>query len=168
MSKRGALILSVILTAFILVLIGGVVARVLPANAPVSEATPPPSTQEARPAPTNEREPPRPAAPALTPEQAVAIASSFVPGASPAGAPELVSLEGTLAYEVRLNRGHVYLDANSGRLLQDGTRRTGGSQRRWEDDDEDDEHEEDEHEKHSRDRPRREHASERHEYHEDV
>lgn len=168
MSKRGALILSVILTAFILVLVGGVVARVLPANTPVAEAAPPPTTQDARPASANEAEPPRPApssTPALTPEQAVAIASSFVPGATPAGAPELVSLEGTLAYEVRLDRGPVYLDANSGRLLQDGTRRAGGSQRRWEDDDEDEEHE---HEKHFRGRSRREHVSEHHEYEEDV
>lgn len=159
MSKRGALILSVILTAFILVLVGGVVARVLPANTPVSEAAPPPST-------SNEREQPRPApspAPALTPEQAAAIASSFVPGARPAGTPELVSLEGTLAYEVRLDRGSVYLDANSGRLLQDGTRRTGGSQRRWEDDDDEHEHER---EKHFRGRSHRE--RERHEYEEDV
>lgn len=163
MSKRGALILSVILTAFILVLVGGVVARVVPANAPVSEGAPPPANLEDRPASVGAREQPRSApspAPALTPEQAVAIASSFVPGASHAGTPELVSLEGTLAYEVRLDRGPVYLDANSGRLLQDGTRRTGGSQRRWEDDDDD------EHEQHFRGRSH--HARERHEYEEDI
>jgi peptidase YpeB-like protein len=169
MSKRGALILSAILTAFILVLAGGVMTRVVSASAPPAEPTPPPlPTQEARPSSASEREPVRPApspGAALTPEQALAIASSFLPGATAAGTPELVSLEGTLAYEVRLDRGPVYLDASNGRLLQDGTRRTASPGKRWEDDDDDEE--EHEHPEHSRHREHREHASERRE-HEDV
>lgn len=63
-----------------------------------------------------------PAAPsfAVTPEQAQATALAVAPGAAVSAAPELVSFEGAPAYEVRLDRGLVYVDAQSGAVLANG------------------------------------------------
>jgi uncharacterized membrane protein YkoI len=52
--------------------------------------------------------------------QAVAIARKAAPLAALVRGPELVNLQGTAAYEVVLNRGKVYVDADSGALLYNG------------------------------------------------
>lgn len=57
---------------------------------------------------------------AVTIDQATSIARKAAPQASLVSAPELVNLQGTVAYEVVLNRGKVYVDANSGALLYNG------------------------------------------------
>ena len=54
---------------------------------------------------------------ALTPDQAQASALTAAPGSRVTAMPELVSYEGTPAYEVRLDRGLIYLDAQSGAVL---------------------------------------------------
>lgn len=54
---------------------------------------------------------------ALTPDQAQASALAAAPGSRVTALPVLVSYEGTPAYEVRLDRGLIYLDAQSGAVL---------------------------------------------------
>lgn len=53
----------------------------------------------------------------LTPAQAAEAARQTAPGATLLAAPELVDLQGTLAYEVRLDQGLIYVDAASGQIL---------------------------------------------------
>lgn len=54
---------------------------------------------------------------ALTAQQAAEVARRAVPGATLLALPELVELQGTPAYEVRLDQGLVYVDAGSGQIL---------------------------------------------------
>lgn len=53
----------------------------------------------------------------LTPEQAALVAQVAAPGASLLAQPELVDLQGVSAYEVRLDRGTVYVDASGGKII---------------------------------------------------
>src|SRR5581483_4051927 len=83
------------------------------------QAPPPPT---AAPAPTAPPPPPAPAAPAapdypITPDMAAAIALNVVPGGQLTRPPELVDFQGTVAYEVMLAQGAVYVDANTGQVL---------------------------------------------------
>jgi uncharacterized membrane protein YkoI len=55
----------------------------------------------------------------VSPEQAASIALQAEKGAALLKPPELVSYQGTVAYEVTLDRGTVYIDANSGQVLYD-------------------------------------------------
>jgi hypothetical protein len=182
MTQKTALILSVLLTAFVLVLGGGLVARVSQPAAP-AEAAP---VVSAPPAPTatidvnaqveqllQQREAQyrqlideanqrlqqanqqlaaaAPAAPAAQPARSTAFAAPAQPAAQAAqptaslsaeaarniaidasgGAtmirePELVLFEGKVAYEVGFTRGVVYVDANDGTVLFNGTHGNGG------------------------------------------
>lgn len=54
---------------------------------------------------------------AISPEQAGQLALAAAPGASLLATPELVNYAGTPAYEARLDRGMVYIDANTGAVL---------------------------------------------------
>ncbi len=54
---------------------------------------------------------------ALSTDSAAQIAMSLVPGATLTRTPELVNYNGTVAYEVLMNQGAVYVDANSGQIL---------------------------------------------------
>ena len=68
--------------------------------------------------------PPEPApAYAVSPEQAASITLGLAPGVSITRSPDLVDFQGTVAYEVQTNLGLVYVDANNGRVLYDGTAR---------------------------------------------
>ncbi len=60
----------------------------------------------------------------LTPGQAAVIATNAVPNSVLVRAPELVNYQGTVAYEVGLNQGYVYVDANTGRVLFNGANAT--------------------------------------------
>lgn len=65
----------------------------------------------------------QPAAPPaypISPDAAAGIALGAAPGATLTRAPELVSFQGMVAYEVVLDRGTVYVDANNGQLLYNG------------------------------------------------
>ena len=53
----------------------------------------------------------------VTADQAKAIALATVPGAVLLRAPELVSFKNVPAYEVTLDKGTVYIDANTGQVL---------------------------------------------------
>ncbi|MCG8352305.1 MAG: PepSY domain-containing protein [Chloroflexales bacterium] len=53
-------------------------------------------------------------------DQAKQIALDTVPGATLTRDPELVNFQSTVAYEVALDKGNVYIDANSGQVLYNG------------------------------------------------
>jgi uncharacterized membrane protein YkoI len=88
--------------------------------APQPTAAPEPT---AVPAPTA---PPAPTYP-ISPDMAATIALNAVPGATLTRQPELVDFQGAVAYEVSLDRGMVYVDANSGQVLYNGAATTASS-----------------------------------------
>jgi uncharacterized membrane protein YkoI len=53
----------------------------------------------------------------FTPEQAATTAIAALPGAKLMRTPELVNFQSSVAYEVRLSQGLVYVDANTGKIL---------------------------------------------------
>ncbi len=190
MTQKTALILSVVLTAFVLVLGGGLVARVSQPAAPAEAAPVAPAATTPAPAATtdvnaqveqilqqreaqyrqlideaNQRlqqanqqlaaaaasapaarltQSAAAAAPAASAAQPAAAAQAAQPtaslsaeaarniaidasgGATMIRAPELVLFEGKVAYEVGFTRGAVYVDANDGTVLFNGTRGNGG------------------------------------------
>lgn len=81
------------------------------ANAQLEQAY---AQQTAEPTATPESEYP------ITPDQAAMTAMGKVPGATLMSTPELVNFQGTVAYEVVLNRGKVYVDATTGAVLYNG------------------------------------------------
>src|SRR5437870_105261 len=56
----------------------------------------------------------------ISADDAARIALNSAPGSSLLQQPRLVSLRGTTAYEVALDKGYVYVDANSGQVLING------------------------------------------------
>ncbi|PDV99659.1 PepSY domain-containing protein [Candidatus Chloroploca asiatica] len=58
---------------------------------------------------------------AVTPEQAQQLALERVPGATLIRTPEVVSYQGVAAYEVVLDQGTLYVDAQSAAVLADST-----------------------------------------------
>jgi uncharacterized membrane protein YkoI len=81
------------------------------ANAQLEQAY---AAQTAQPTATVEPEFP------VSPDQAAMIAMGKVPGATLMSSPELVNFQGSVAYEVVLNRGKVYVDATTGAVLYNG------------------------------------------------
>jgi hypothetical protein len=201
MTQKTALILSAVLTAFVLVVGGGVIARVsqpeaASAAAPLmAPAITTPNTDltaqvqelmQQREAQyrqlidqANQRlqamnqqlanaqvaqAAPAPAAPvsarsavaqfAISTGQATNIAVEAANGLTMIRSAELVRFEGKVAYEVGFTRGAIYVDANSGTVLFNGTQRSNGGQsvnsgsqhesEHEDEHDEDDEHEQEE------------------------
>ena len=181
MTQKTALILSAVLTAFVLVLGGGIVARVSQPTAPAEAA--PVASAPTVPAPTatidgnaqveqllQQREAQyrqlideanqrlqqanqqlaasAAAAPAARSAQSAAVAAPAAQAAQPTASlsaeaarniaidasggatmirePELVLFEGKVAYEVGFTRGVMYVDANDGTVLFNGTHGNGG------------------------------------------
>ncbi len=120
MTQRIALLLAGALTIFVLVLMAGVGLTVATKSFVTTQA----ATQLQAPASDVTIQQPAAASDAvavrLTPDQAAAIATSVVPNAKIVRAPELVNFQGAVAYEVGLNQGNVYVDANSGKVLFNG------------------------------------------------
>jgi hypothetical protein len=128
------LLLSGVLTAFVLVLVGGVVATLAaPQRTVVEPATVPLAQREAEwrqlLAEANARleqayaaqNPPAPASPSDIGVLGAARAALLVaPGARLVRPPELVNYEGTPAYEVLFDQGPVYVDAATGQVLYNG------------------------------------------------
>jgi uncharacterized membrane protein YkoI len=117
MTQRVALATAAGLMAFVVVLLGTVgvyVAATNPAGttALAAPVPPPQDATTSAPAPNN----PAPAYP-VSAEDAAGIALTSAPGAALAQEPRLVNVNGTLAYEVALDRGVVYVDATSGQVL---------------------------------------------------
>jgi len=137
MLQRNALIGASALTAFVLTVIGGVAAGTA-LGAPASAAPPPAGASVSDPA-ANLAMSGYPVAPDI----AAAIALNAAPGATLTGEPELINYQGTAAYEVKLDRGLVYVNATSGQVLFNGANQPAA---RPAGEHEDDEHEDDEHE----------------------
>lgn len=121
MTQRTALIAAAALTAFVLVLVGGLAGRLrqAPPQAQAQEQAQPQSwkqTQVQGDAPSDQAAPSYGVSPGI----AGTIALNVAPGATLARVPEAVSFQGTAAYEVQLDRGTVYVDANSGQVLYNG------------------------------------------------
>jgi hypothetical protein len=138
MKSNTALTISAILTAFVLVVIGGVVVTAYAAgqnnnsqtlaSAPQAAS----SDQQASIAQAsqqlqqvdNNQQVTSPAAPQLPVDAVTALATArsvAVSAAVPKGAPQLVSFEGKTAYEVSFEQGMIYVDANTGQVLFNGT-----------------------------------------------
>jgi len=96
------------------------------APAPLRVRAEPPAQSQATPQPTAEPAPTAPPAPtyAVSPDMAATIAMNIAPGAKLTRQPELVNFQGAVAYEVMLDRGAVYVDANSGQVLYNGAAAT--------------------------------------------
>ncbi len=114
MSQRTSLWIAAGLTAFVVVLIGATaLALALGARAATQAETIAPASNVA---PAGD--------PALMTKvsaaQAEQIALNVVPNGTLTRTPELVSYQGTPAYEVILNQGTLYVDANTGRILYNG------------------------------------------------
>ena len=138
MKSNTALTISAILTAFVLVVIGGVVVTAYAAgqnNNSQTLASAPQATssdqqtsiaqagQQLQQADNNQQVA-NPAAPQLPVDAATALATArsvAVSAAVPKGAPQLVSFEGKTAYEVSFEQGMIYVDANTGQVLFNGT-----------------------------------------------
>jgi hypothetical protein len=151
MSQKTALWIAAALTAFVLVVGGAVAGRVSQtqqaanatstadvaalmlqrdaqyqalieqANAQLAEAY---NSNVVQAAPTQEpvvQATAEPTPDLITPQEAMSAAVLSVPGAKILRTPELVNFQGTVAYEVRLDKGVVYIDASNGALLYDGT-----------------------------------------------
>ncbi len=173
MTQRIALILAVVLTAFLLVVSGGVIARVSQGDVKTAVAAPiaaAPQTTDitasdmaaqyqaiiqdretayrdliaqanarllaaerpsaAAPAPARATvAPSQPAATtqtapavAISPDAALSVASTAAPSGMPlVRGPELVLYNGVIAYEVVFKHGNIYVDANTGQILFNGT-----------------------------------------------
>jgi uncharacterized membrane protein YkoI len=67
-------------------------------------------------------------------EVATQLALAYVPNSTLQRIPQLVSFKGTPAYEVVLNQGNIYIDANSGQVLYDATVTTIPSTAQYSDD----------------------------------
>jgi uncharacterized membrane protein YkoI len=153
MSQKSLLALAGTLTAFVLVLVGGVAGRVSSAQAAAPAAIPSPAVAEL----WNQREAayrslidqanqrlldanaqaaaaaeakasaadsnPAGLAANITPEQAAVLALVASRGGSLTAQPELVNFEGTVAYEVKLTSGPIYIDAATGRVLYNSAAR---------------------------------------------
>ncbi len=103
---------------------------------------------------------------AVSPQRALEIALAAAPGTVAQRAPELVNFQGSVAYEVALNAGLVYVDANSGAVLYNGALAPVVAQPVYYDDDE---YDDDEHDEHNDDRHEKEEHEEHHkeEHHEE-
>ena len=140
MSQKLMIALAVCLTAFVLVMAGGVFARVSGASAaPDPVAALSPAVQDlwnqrdaayraivdqanqrlvaaGEPAAATSQSP----LASLSPAEAGQIALAAAPGARITRQPELVLFQGMTAYEVQTTRGPVYIDAATGQVLFNG------------------------------------------------
>jgi hypothetical protein len=57
----------------------------------------------------------------ISPQDALLVASIAAPNAKVLRRPELVNYQGVVAFEITLDAGVMYVDANTGTLLYDGT-----------------------------------------------
>jgi uncharacterized membrane protein YkoI len=155
MTHKHALVLATVLTAFSLIVTGGLVTRLAPPTAAVNDPLADPTVQallQAREAEYQQalaranlqlqqayQQPGRvqpdqapqtaaaPDTPAVSADRAATIARELVSGATLTKQPELVVFEDTPAYEVVLDQGTLYVDANSGGVLYNGVSAAAGS-----------------------------------------
>ncbi len=127
MSKKMLFGIAGGLTLFMLVVIGITAASILTRSQTAAAA---PQAQAAPVAGGNQAQASDPSAQvALSAQQAAQVAMNLVPGATLTRTPDLVNYNGTVAYEVLLNQGTVYVDANSGQVLNAPAQPSNGSGR---------------------------------------
>ncbi|MFN8441695.1 MAG: PepSY domain-containing protein [Caldilineaceae bacterium] len=118
MSQRTALFLSALITGFILVTVS-IVSQGVNALAALNDTSA--TADAALINNTNVRVQPLPTPIyQLGSDEAAQIAQKLAPTAKLQGTPELVNFQGTVAYEVVLDQGKVYVDANNGKVLSNG------------------------------------------------
>ena len=127
MSRRMAAVIAAIVTGGILIFINLIVQAIQPPDSTAalagSNPVATPVTQTVVPQDVSQNNSSAPAPQtgstvySIPADQAVAIALNSMRGAKLIHAPELVNYQGQVAYEVQLDRGTVYVDANSGRVL---------------------------------------------------
>ncbi len=149
MTQRTIMILTTILTAFMLVVVGGIVRNVTAGNADVSNSTS--SNQEPA-----YQEPAAPAASdqimvGVSVDAATTIALQALPDGTLTKAPELVNFQGVVAYEILLDRASLYIDANSGEVLYNSAENSAAMGEYEDDDDEEYEEDDDDHEEYEDD-----------------
>lgn len=115
MSQRVALLAAAGITAFVLVVIGGLVARAALASPTVSVPVAPTDQVLITESPSTS-----PDKYPVTAMLAATIASNIAPGTRVIKEPELVDFQGVVAYEVTTDHGLIYVDANSGQVLHNG------------------------------------------------
>jgi len=132
MNQRTLLSIAAALTAFVLVFVGGLAAFFTQQPTLTPKAAPTVAIQQAAPSaastPLSAANTPQPITPIagtvykVTAKQAGDTALSAVAGSKLSRDPELVNFQGpagtTVAYEVQLDKGSVYVDATSGAILQ--------------------------------------------------
>jgi hypothetical protein len=152
MAQRIALFFSVGITAFVLIIVGAAIGMAGQAQAATSPTLDPQllaqlqtreaayqaliaeanaQTQALEPSPLPSVTPtsqPTAVVYPISPELAAYLALSVAPNTYLVKPPEIVIYGGVVAYEVTLNTGRVYVDANSGVILWNGAvRASGGS-----------------------------------------
>lgn len=148
MTQRFAFATAAGLMAFVVVLLGAVGAYIAlagPIGTPASAATGSPPAVSGQGTTGAVPAPPQQAAPqeqeneddhqqqttyAVSADNAVNTALASAPGATLVQQPRLVNVNGTVAYEITLDRGYVYVDANSGQVLYNGAAGTRPRSRR--------------------------------------
>ncbi len=118
MTQRMTLLIAGAITAFMLVLVGGVAVSIAGKSTAAAQT----ETQgQVQSMPTVSAQPTSaPQTGALSPDIAAQVALNVAPGAGLTRTPELVDYQGTLAYEVLLDQGTVYVNANTGGILYNG------------------------------------------------
>ncbi len=155
MSQRIVLFFSITLTAFILVILGAVIGlgRQVPAasvdptldpqlaaqlqareaeyQALIEQANAQLSAAGSTATPDAAQASNQPATPAypVSPDTSASIALQAVPNSYLIQTPDLVSFQGTVAYEVTLNSGLVYIDATTGQILYNSALAVSGNRR---------------------------------------
>ena len=122
MNKKFALVLAGVLTAFFVLMVGSIVALII-VQPLVAQHRAPSSDIQSQPIQSQ---------PSLSGQanvavstlstkiqsaQAVQIALTTLPRSTLVTPPELVSYQGIVAYEVKLDRATLYVDANTGKIL---------------------------------------------------
>jgi hypothetical protein len=130
MNQKFALVLAGILTAFFIVMVGSIVTLMIVPPL-VAQPSPPSSSVQAQPIQSQ---------PSLSGQsnvavstlstkiqsaQAVQIALGTLPRSTLVSPPELVSYQGIAAYEIKLDRATLYIDANTGKVLANSNTNTG-------------------------------------------
>ncbi len=117
MSQRTTVWIAAALTAFVVVMVGATALTIALKPSAVTQAeTIAPAASSGNGAATNDTVP----LARLSADQAAQIALNVVPNGTLTRTPELVSYQGTTAYEVLLGQGTLYVDANSGKILYNG------------------------------------------------
>lgn len=115
MNQKFALLLAGILTAFFLVMVGSIATTMI--AQPFSAQPVQPQPIQSQPILSGQANVATTFSTKFNADQAAQIAVNTSPRSTLTTAPELVSYQGAVAYEVKLNNATLYIDANTGKVL---------------------------------------------------